>query len=228
MLVWQSQLLFMIDYTKSAKFFWDWFSGRQFEYYVIESVDESQQENLINQMLIQLQAYCANLYFEISKNLYGKQELIISAGGDPSLFNVVDSLVRAAPEFEKWNIISLKPPVLENFEMNYEGIVINTENLFFAPLKMKDPSSKISLRLFLENYKMEQKEDYLEAAWNIMDSMLGERSCAEDIGYLDIEGIPNPQMIEFNINSGALFRISEVRKYVEKNRLVSSQINNVV
>lgn len=210
----------MNDDTKNAKAFWEYFKNHQFEYYIIDNLDQSRKEELLDELLVQLQKYCNELVFEISENLYGKQELIISAGGEASIFDIVDTLVQSAPHLEKWNVIALKPAISGSFETNYEGIIIKTKDLFFAPLIPDDEeeASKIQIRFFLESYNNERDLDYMTAVWIIITSVLGERFCGENIDYIDIEGIPNPEMIDHNIKKGALFPLDKLKEYINSKK----------
>jgi hypothetical protein len=190
--------------------FWDWFSQHEHKYYKIEHLGEEQKEILLDELIAQLHAYCDKLFFELS----GEGELIITAGGDKTLFSTVDELVNNAPVFERWKVIALKPPVGEHFQIDYNGIAFNSEEIFFYPLE-STKSPLLGVRLFVKGYNQEFIKDYHFGGWIILDTILGERSTAIDIGHLDIADLPEDPEADSDQYPGGLMPVMDLNRYVK-------------
>lgn len=140
------------------------------------------------------------MYFEVGGYPDEKQDLIITAQGDADFFNDAESLVKQAPNLQHWNVIALKPAV-EDSSIEYNNIRLNAEDMSFIPLNNNN-SQKIGLRVYIDNYNPADKESFLNATYLIVDNLLGEKSSALDIGYIEIENRPpisgRNELIEFS------------------------------
>jgi len=166
--------------------FWEWFTNNQSKY---AKIDEQKNKNLLlNTFEEQLHKYCTGLGFMIS-NSQGN-ELIITANGDEKYFNYVESLIAKAPKLPTWNIIAFKPPMNSDFSINYEGLVIDTKDIWFIQLESQT-ENKIDLRIGFKKYNPKYSEIYLNAIFPIIDTIIGERAYAYYIEYVEVEGLPD-------------------------------------
>lgn len=184
--------------------FWTWFKENEAKFYFLDQVeDPATKEELLDELLFHLHEYCDELYFEVGGLPDEKQDLIITAQGKPDFFPQVDSLVNAAPELEHWNIIAFKPAVVGS-TVEYNGIKLQSDSMYFDPLENNKAPNKIGIRVFLEDYDDSRNEAFRYAVYLILDNILGEKSFALDIQYVDIASIPS---------------IAEREKFIELNRL---------
>lgn len=166
--------------------FWDWFKENEAKYYFLNQIEDAdEKERLLDELLEHLHAFCDQLFFQVGGLPNDKQDLIITAEGNPDFFDTVESLVKEAPHLNYWNIIALKP-AKQGGSVKYNGIELDPKAIFFDPLDSK-ASEKIGLRLYVSSYNPNNKMDFLTAAYWLLDNILGERSCAQDIGYVDME-----------------------------------------
>ncbi|RFZ81683.1 hypothetical protein DYU05_17820 [Mucilaginibacter terrenus] len=172
------------------KQFWDWFKENEAKYFFLNQInDDDEKERLLDIFLSHLHEYCDHLFFEVGGHPHEKQDLIITADGDTDFFDLVETLVKQAPVLEYWNVIAFKP-AREDFTVGYNGIELNPKDMWFIPLNSKN-SQKIGLKILIENYASSNKEDFLTASYLVLDNMLGEKSNAQDIGYVEIENLPS-------------------------------------
>ncbi|WP_131539552.1 hypothetical protein [Pedobacter nototheniae] len=139
------------------------------------------------------------MFFEIGGYPNDKQDLIITADGNSAFFNKVELLVNQAPLLAHWNVIALKP-AMGNGIIEYNGAKLDPEMMYFIPLSNK-ASQKIGLRIYIQNYNLDNQKDFLTAAYLVLDTILGEKSNALDIGHVEIENLSltseRDELIEF-------------------------------
>lgn len=183
--------------TKEEQF-WNWFKENEVKYFFLN--DEEEKEGLLDDFLDHLHFYCENLFFQIGGDPHKEQDLIITAGGNIDYFDAVETLVNHAPHFERWNVIAFIPP-MGNGIVDYENVRLDPELMYFNPLS-SSKSTKIGLRIHVENYDPNNDKDFLTASYILLDNVLGEKSNALDIGYIEVENIPTSiverdKLIEF-------------------------------
>jgi hypothetical protein len=156
-----------------------------------------------------LHDYCNKLYFELGGKPNGTQELIISAGGNKEYFDKADYLVSLAPKIADWEFVSLKPARGINFITNYEGIQIDPKKIWFSPLEDKKDASKLGLRLYIPNFKEKNENTFIDASYEMLDSMLGERRSAMDIQHIEVVQLP------LNHEQQGLIELSKLADYIQ-------------
>lgn len=150
-----------------------------------------EKEQLQSDLLTKLNDYCEGLFYEIGGLPEGKANLIITAEGDVKLFKDVEKLIGKAPKLDKWEFIAFKPPMGTDFKINYEGLELDPNNLWFLPLKNTEEPDSIGLRVGFQNFNSDKEKLYISAIYIILDSVLGERSNAEDMGYIEVGLLPD-------------------------------------
>lgn len=196
--------------TQKAKNFWNWFSENNKAYLFLNEIENEVKEELLQNLMENLHSYCDKLYFEIGGFPGGDQELIITAEGNPDYFEHVEILIAEAPEIPNWSFIAFIPPREIDFEMDYEGVVLKPAEMWFLPLEnSKDPHS-IGIRVCTMNYEVIKDHEGLNAAvYKSLDTILGEKSFALDIDYLDINQLPDePEQM-------GMIPLSQLPGYVE-------------
>lgn len=202
--------------------FWKWFSKNHEKYLLINDMENIEdKEALQSEMQSKLNEYCKDLYFEIGHQREGKTDLIITAEGDTKLFKDVKRLIRKAPKFENWEFVALKQPMGTDFKVNYEGIEIDPNQVWFLPLKNIDKPDVIGLRVGFPNFIAAKEKLFIAGIFIVLDTILGEESNAENIGYVEVDFLPEqpvekgyvelvklPEFIEWKKGEATNFRLS--------------------
>jgi len=175
----------------NIKQFWDWFKDNNKLFLFVNQKDEKEKELLLDQFLENLHKYCDQLWFEIGGNPDEPLDLIITAEGNIDYYDMVEKLVNAAPKIENWNIIAFKPPMGTEFEIKFEDVELIPNEMWFMPLENQLKPTSLGLRIGIKNYKKFKKSKWLQATVNkVLDTVLGEKSFAFDIEYLEIVELP--------------------------------------
>jgi hypothetical protein len=172
--------------------FWQWFKENNKAYLFINQVEPEIKENLLNAFMERLHEYCDKLYFEIGGHPDEKQELIITADGNTDYFKQVEDLIMQAPQIEQWSFIAFIPPRDVYFQMNYEGVILKPEEMWFQPLIHQDDPSAIGLNICTRNYELVKNNEFFEpAVYKILDTILGEKVSALDVDYVSFGQLPD-------------------------------------
>jgi hypothetical protein len=189
--------------------FWNWFKDNNKAYTFLNSVGEEGKETLLNDFLEQLHKYCDNIYFEIGGYPDEDQELIITAEGNKDYFNKVEELVNAAPKIDRWAFIAFKPPMPDNFTSKWDDLELNTENMWFFPLS-NDKNQNLGIRVCFNNQDLVKDNNSLTPLlYKMLDTIVGEKSFALDIHYVDTDLLPD------NPEEEGLYPILELPRYIE-------------
>jgi hypothetical protein len=176
--------------SKEEKF-WNWFKKSNSRYYFLNQIsDRAQKEKLLDEFLEHLHSYCDKLFFEIGGIPNENMELIISAGGDKNFFSVAEVLIQHAPKIDDWRFIALKPPMGTTFISNYENIELNPQKMWFLPLENDDNPEQLGLRLYFEKFAKQNDDLFLNAGYQILDTLLGEKNTALQIQHVEVEKLP--------------------------------------
>ena len=175
--------------------FWDWFLKNNFRYRSLNQItDKYLKENLLNELLEHLHDYSGHLYYEIGGFANEAQELVISAEGKKEYFNEVERLIEEAPSISSWKFTAFKQPSDSLFVTEYEGLVLDPKLMWFEPLDNENDPSVLGLVVYLKNYTKRHKELFVVGVFKVLDTLLGEKSTALNIQYLDINKLPaNPK-----------------------------------
>ena len=192
-----------------AEIFWEWFKINNSRYFYLNQIVSSEEKaNLLDDFLEQLHEYCDKLYFEIGGFPNEPQELIISAEGDKDYFHKVEELISKAPKINDWQIIAFKPPMGADFITEYEDIKLNPQKIWFLPLDNKNNPTELGLKLYLPNYIPKKEKTFFEGCYQVLDTILGEKSFALDINHVELDKLP------MNPEKKGLIELPELPKYI--------------
>lgn len=173
--------------------FWKWFTTNHSKYLTLDDKSERECEKLMDEFLEQLHRVSDGLFFQISSNQASKAELIITADGDIDFFEEVEKLVQDAPNYQDWEVIAFKPAQGTNFTTNYEGLEIDPKVCWFLPLEKEDLPDWMGLRIGIPNYSPSIEKQLLAGTYQMLDTILGEKSSATNIQYVEVDALPeNP------------------------------------
>ncbi len=196
--------------AKKTKAFWDWFEKNNAGFLFITEVDADEQQRLLTQLLDKLHKYCDKLWFEIGGFADGTKELIITAEGDTAYFDKVTELIDSAPYVEHWEFIAFNPPMGVDFNVNFEDIELIPSEMWFLPLENPKSPYLIAIRICTDNFLQIKDNESLEPAlYKMLDIVLGEKSFALDVNYIEIDDLPENPIAE------GLIQLSELPAYVD-------------
>ncbi len=190
--------------------FWNWFAANNKAYTFLEDVDEEMKESLLNGLVEQLHEYCENLYFEIGGMPGEDVELIITAEGDTDYFDKVEELISNAPSISGWQLIAFKPAMPDDFVSSWDDLELNTEDMWFRPIK-NNSTTKLEITIYLKNYDLIKDNEILDPLiFKMLDTILGEKSFAKDIGSVDFDLQPDEP------GENGLYPIIQLPEYIKK------------
>ncbi len=200
--------------------FWEWFRQNQQAYLNLEEQTEADKNTLLQELLLRLQAYCEALSFEIGGSLHGKKELIITADGDSKFFETVHTLIQAAPRLRNWKFIALVPPRGAQFEFGFEDVTIKADDIWFMPLKDRAHPEIVAIKVCTSYYDRLRDFEWLRSAmYKILSCILGEKTFALDLHYVDLGALPPLPEKE------GMIQITQLPKYIDwKKNLHQSMI----
>jgi hypothetical protein len=192
--------------------FWKWFQDNNKAYLFLDDVDEDVKENLLNDCEEQLHKYCDQLYFEIGGEPDEDQELIITAEGEQKYFGKVEELINAAPKISGWTFVAFKPSIPGHFKSKWDDLELNTEEMWFLPL-VNEKNNDLGIRICLKNYDVIKDNEILTTLlYKILDTILGEKSFALNIKYVDTALQPDDPAEE------GMYPILELPEYIERHK----------
>ena len=173
------------------KSFWDWFKVNNHKYLFLNDISEDEKEILMSDFLAQLHNYCKGLYFQIGGHPDNEDiELIITADGLKKNFDKVELLIYSAPKLKNWIFIKFKQPHGPGFVTIYEGTKFDPDKIIFIPLENKKNPDLIGIQVCYSDLTEENRNKYSNATYILLDALLGEKSVACDIDFLEIINTP--------------------------------------
>lgn len=174
-----------------AEIFWDWFMNNNKSYFFLDEIGEPAKNKLLDELLGKLHLCSDNLFFEIGGEPNNASELIITTGGGKEYFRGAENLVEEAPPIDGWKIVALKPAVGGHFESEWDGIQLNTEDLWFMPY-FTDGAFELGITIFIPDYDLySENEALIPLVETKLATILGEKSFGLDIDYVDVEPLPD-------------------------------------
>lgn len=190
---------------KKAEEFWNWFksNNRKFRTFAIP-----EREALLDEFEEYLHLYNPHIYFEISEEENGINELIITAEGDHNYFGIVEHLVDKAPQISGWEVIAFKPALGFDFIHERDGLVFDPKEMWFLPMTSKQQPSVIGLMVGIIDFREENKEPALNAVWKILDTGIGEKMTTEKIAHIEVCKLPKEPEVE------GFIELTDIQNYI--------------
>jgi hypothetical protein len=195
---------------EKARQFWEWFEENCKSYLFLNEVEEETKSKLLTNLLDHLHWYCEHLNFEIGGEPGGKQELIITAEGDTFYFEEVNTLISTAPVMEDWEFIAFVPPRGDAFEFGFEDVTLKASDIWFLPLRDLARPEIVAIKVCTPFYDRLKEYQWLRPAiYKILESVVGEKTFALDIQYVDIGELPPLPSEE------GMMQIAQLPKYID-------------
>ncbi len=204
--------------TRKAKNFWKWFAKEKSNYLFLDQVSEDEKGRLLDVFIKELHKYSENLYFEIGGDPNNeKVDLIITAEGVREYFDTVEFLVSKAPKFKDWDIIAFKPPLGTGFKVKLGEHEFEPSKTIFIPLSSEEEPDGIGIKVCFPNYTEEEQNIFTNGTFFMLDVILGEKSVALDIDYIDVVKTPE------DIVKHPFMHLSEIKGYIDTKKGRSQQ-----
>ena len=92
---------------------------------------------------------------------------------------------------DDWNFIALKPAMGFDFTHESNGILLKASELWFMPLKSEEAPSALSISLGVPDADYVLEHQTIDTAYTMLETGIGERSCAVDIQKVFVEDLPD-------------------------------------
>ena len=192
--------------------FWKWFALNQTSYQHLDEKEYDEVEYLLNELLQQLHEYCDKLVFQIGGRQSDIKELVISAEGNVEYFSIVEELVLMAPRLKAWKFTALAPATELVSAIEYDGLAIDPCQVWFSPIETREEPHLLGVCIYIDGFCDDEAQRYYNAAYVILESVLGERSTALDIHYMEVTLPPN------DLDKEDLFLVEALPAYIEMRR----------
>jgi hypothetical protein len=173
---------------KGASSFWSWFSENERRF---RDIEVAEKEQLLDELQENLQAVCADFWFEVGGGEIGPRELVITAEGKLSIFAQLLEFVRAAPRIAGWEVVAFKPPQGFSFVTEYEDIIVAPEATWFLPLFSASNPQSLGLRVAYAHFESAKERQFLSATYITLEAALGELAAAQEIDHLEVCRAPS-------------------------------------
>lgn len=201
--------------------FWNYFKQKNFVFLLINEIPIEEFKNYFEELVTLLHLYNKNLDIIIKNK---ESEIIITAGGNPYLFKEVELLVHHAPATERWKIIAFLQP--EQNVAKYEnrthkpfqlyGINLCVSEIYFLPVLIPENPTCPGIRIYLKNFIIyKDSRKFREAVYILLEHLIGEKSFAIDIAFIDIVQLPSNHE---KIKSSRTFHAKSVSEKIKKTK----------
>jgi len=189
--------------SETIRFFWDWF---QFHAPQLRGIRSSQSPEYaeIERRLKKI----GDVHFEIGGGPEKSDlELVLTAHGNSDGFPLIDEIAAAAPRIEGWRICALKPPLLENLKIVFEGQAVESQRLWVRWAPGIPSEARPTLFICCEYFEEPRRaEAWARGAWILVESYVGERAFASQLG--EIEFVQRPA----DLAGEGFFRVDELAR----------------
>ena len=130
-------------------------------------------------------------------NLVTTLDIIFTAHGNESKFQLIDEIVAAAPLLERWRIYALKPPLLEEMDIVFMKEHIRTQDIWFKVIPLASGRDRLGLKIAIaDSIEPSDWQIRQDGALIIIESYLGERACSSQLdilGFIDLPADPDSE-----------------------------------
>ena len=159
--------------------FWTWFQQHDSALFAVKSGNEPVCEELSRQ----LHRIHPDLTFEFGPVESGKREFVISADGIKDAFPAVLALGAAAPPLSRWSIVRFRPPRPDVTQIKVAGVQLDAKSIEFLA---EPDGDRTGLTISVPDYRPTPEKTYEQAAYLLLDGMLGEYTVETAVGFVEI------------------------------------------
>lgn len=161
--------------------FWLWFQANEEDLFHFER----QQEQVFDALAKALSHVQEDLTFEFGPVRDGKREFVISAGGIKAAFTAVEALFAAAPPLSRWAWTKFRPRRATVSDIEFGGKKVEADEVRYV---LARDGNKIGILLFFPGFREEEKADFGQIGFLMLDEALGELSVETQVGFIDFMG----------------------------------------
>lgn len=176
--------------------FWEWFVANEESYLQLDSTGGIK---LLNQLEKKLQKVNQHLVFEMGEPRKGsKPEFVISADGMVEAFDDVIELVKQAPQLSFFDVVAFRQQQSEEISISYGDIELGWNDLF-CTCEKDENNGELDLILYIKDFNEENEDEFVSAAFILLDSIIGEYNVGMHIGEIEFtnyEGQPNVRPVK--------------------------------
>lgn len=178
--------------------FWNYFKKNNFVFLLLKEIPADELEIHFNNLNRMLSDFNSDLGL-IIRNGKSKSEIIVTAHGNPHLFKEVELLVHYAPTIKYWKITAFLQPDRDTTKYEYGkdkpfqfyGISLKVSAMYFMSLAKPTKPRDLGICVYINNYIIHKDNTKLrEAIYIIIEHLIGEKSFANDLKFIDIAQIP--------------------------------------
>jgi|SRR6218665_195398 len=186
-----------------TKLFWKWFLEHKNKLKNLMNLNHKEQKHYLFWLDWHLQFYFPGLEYIIvyPKVKKKKTQLMLSARGKQELFYMAIELEKTAPQLWDWKFTAFIQPRQDIDDMEaevdepyiFQDITLKTSELKFIPFEY-DGEKKIDMIVYLKNFSIYSHNKNLPTLINIiLQDLLGEKSLAENISFVQLAQIPEQE-----------------------------------
>lgn len=196
---------------EKALSFWQWFEKNHHQYLFINDVqDEDEKERMLDLFLTQLHEFNPELFFEIGGYPNAQRmDLVITAQGIVAQFASVEFLLTHAPDMKDWNFVAFKPAMGSNFTTTIGDKLFDPKKIIFIPLESDEDPDWLGIEVCYPNFDEDERNEYILGTYLMLDVLLGEKSTAMDIDYLDVVATPD------DLADYPFMHLSEIKEFID-------------
>lgn len=179
--------------SNDAARFWNWFEERNEDFRFFREMDQEEIVSLFDELTEKLHLYCTSLYFEMRVDEQNQGELVITANCDQEFFDDAEYLITQAPEINKWTFTPLIQADDDGGSIEYGDLELIAEDMWFTAVEDPDLPEKLNVVVHVSDYEyLKENENLDDAVFILLQSLLGEKSFAENINVYIVRDLPEP------------------------------------
>lgn len=183
--------------------FWIWFERNKAR---LESNYTPSQDKILEEGMSELVKITNGLAFEVSKEIDGVRDIVISANGDREKFDIVKQIVEKSPQIQGWTVTAFRQRIKPDFTVEAEGHKFSPEKMFFTPFRYQDA---LHLNIYIEKLDDSNFDMFTYFAFLIIDNVLGEYDSVTKLGGCDFKNL------EDIANKSELKPLTELPNYID-------------
>jgi hypothetical protein len=157
--------------------FWRWFrdnDARLFDF-------ERDREKIFDDLGLALHRVHPDLTFEFGPDHDHKRDFVVSAGGIREAFPMVRTLVAAAPELDRWNIIAFRPRRKTVNDIDLNGVHVRALDVSFTA---EPDGDRIGITLLIPGFRSTPNRTFEQIGYLLLDEALGELAVETRLGFI--------------------------------------------